>query len=1370
MATAELAPQDPQHLIDRFVARFGPAYRHLAAHAALPLVLTPDLLHYLRNAFLRGQVPWLAEADLLLSDLCKEVGYEQYAMHPGVRARLIAELKGQPNGSERIKEVARLLLQYLHRLRRSGSIPGSDALREQQWSALAYLDSERVSDDIQEALAALVERLQARPQDLDALASLAKITQNLAPQLDQNPELLELARDITSLITGDSGPPDGSRGGPAPGPIAITPESPKDAHAIHSPGDLVSQIASTFREWSDRVGRTPSPTEAVRPSATGTSEEVNAKTALKLVVDLTYFRGQLEEAARQGLGGMMQEANHQITNLEKELARLMPPDQLLGVLIREQDALRAKLEGKEDDSARSELMRRIDALEKEITRLAGSSSRTPSEVTGEGRAKAFDILLFYAPEDEKQALLLRNALETKGLHCWNPNRDLEPGGLSSRRIIGAISSSRVALLILTPASNASNWVHHEIAYVRSEGIPILSIRLEEVEPSQELSFLNEIQSLDGFPPPLEDHLPRIVEGIERALKRQVDGVPPRDSRPSATRIKILLLNAIPTVTRLQFEEESRAVAESVRTAELRDAVEVIATSNARLVDLQRLLLQHRPQILQITGFGSLFGEMILADDESQMKSVSGPTLAMLLRRFGESVRVVLFTDGYTQTLAREITEVIECTIGTSESMSHQAALVFTSSFYQAIGHGRSIQEAFNLANSALLLEGFPDKNTPVLRVRAGVDASRVVLTNSVERGEPDRTDHARRSEPSTDRIRGKFHGGRRMVLQAVRDLEGESTDYVDDAQVAERTRMALDDVRDWLELLEGQRCIERTWTGTGVSAYVTAKGKQTLRLYDGRVGAQGPAPEATSASPPSGTSPEYQVLHAIHDLVKDSAGFVTDADVAERTRMALDDVKDYFLVLEENEHVELARTTAGLSAYVTAKGRLALKNPRSYGGPPGPPSRLRQPSVPPLESQERLVLQAVGDLTKDSTDYVTDAQVAERTRMAVEDVRDWLEVLDGQGYIEVARMAVGLSAYVTAKGRLTLRRAPGPELQNSPRPVSKRTQDPASLAYAYSYKDEALRDELEEALALLKRQGLISGWHDRMIGAGDEWKGAIDKNLEEAQLILFLVSASFLASDYCWDVEMKRALERHDRGQARVIPVILRPCDWQGAPFGKLQSSPKDGKAISSWKNRDEAWTDVAKAIRRAVNERFVERERGMEGVSAYVTTKGIPAFKMTEPIPETTGPIRLFYSYSHKDKSLRDELEEVLALLKRQGHISGWHDRMIGAGEEWKGQIDKNLEESQIILLLISPSFLASDYCYDIETKRALDRHDKGEATVIPVLLRPVDWEGAPFARLQGLPIDLRPVTTWTNKDEAFKNIAQGIRRAIEGMRNGTR
>jgi hypothetical protein len=155
----------------------------------------------------------------------------------------------------------------------------------------------------------------------------------------------------------------------------------------------------------------------------------------------------------------------------------------------------------------------------------------------------------------------------------------------------------------------------------------------------------------------------------------------------------------------------------------------------------------------------------------------------------------------------------------------------------------------------------------------------------------------------------------------------------------------------------------------------------------------------------------------------------------------------------------------------------------------------------------------------------------------------------------------------------------------------------------------------------------------------------------------------------------------------------------------------------------------------------------------------------MADARDQMNGAISLFYSYSHEDEALRDELEKHLALAKRQGYIAGWHDRRIGAGEGWNGELDKNLEEAQVILLLISPSFLASDYCYDIETKRALERHDRGDARVIPVLLRPVDWEGAPFARLQGLPTDLRPVTTWENRDEAMRNIAQGIRRVVEEM-----
>lgn len=145
---------------------------------------------------------------------------------------------------------------------------------------------------------------------------------------------------------------------------------------------------------------------------------------------------------------------------------------------------------------------------------------------------------------------------------------------------------------------------------------------------------------------------------------------------------------------------------------------------------------------------------------------------------------------------------------------------------------------------------------------------------------------------------------------------------------------------------------------------------------------------------------------------------------------------------------------------------------------------------------------------------------------------------------------------------------------------------------------------------------------------------------------------------------------------------------------------------------------------------------------------------------------VEVFYSYSHQDAALRDALEKHLAILKRQGVITEWHDRGIGAGHEWAGEIHAHLNAAQIILLLISADFLASDYCYDVELKRAMERHEAGEARVIPIILRPVDWRGAPFSKLQSLPTDGKPVTSWANQDEAFLNIVQGIRAAVEERR----
>ena len=146
-----------------------------------------------------------------------------------------------------------------------------------------------------------------------------------------------------------------------------------------------------------------------------------------------------------------------------------------------------------------------------------------------------------------------------------------------------------------------------------------------------------------------------------------------------------------------------------------------------------------------------------------------------------------------------------------------------------------------------------------------------------------------------------------------------------------------------------------------------------------------------------------------------------------------------------------------------------------------------------------------------------------------------------------------------------------------------------------------------------------------------------------------------------------------------------------------------------------------------------------------------------------TRVPVTLFYSYAHEDEPLRVQLEIHLSLLRRQGLISEWYDRKILPGARWAQEIDEHLERASIILLLVSPDFLASDYCYDIETQRALERHKRGEASVIPIILRPCDWQNAPFKDLQCLPSEGVPITKWDNQDEAFVEITAGIRRAIE-------
>lgn len=200
------------------------------------------------------------------------------------------------------------------------------------------------------------------------------------------------------------------------------------------------------------------------------------------------------------------------------------------------------------------------------------------------------------------------------------------------------------------------------------------------------------------------------------------------------------------------------------------------------------------------------------------------------------------------------------------------------------------------------------------------------------------------------------------------------------------------------------------------------------------------------------------------------------------------------------------------------------------------------------------------------------------------------------------------------------------------------------IFFSYSHADEVFRDEIETQLAMLKRQGVIEVWHDRRILAGEGIDDTISDNLEQADIILILVSADFLKSDYCYQREMTRAMERHEDKDAVVIPVILRACDWHHAPFGKLMAVPKDGRPITQWPDRDQALLDIAQAIRRIAEARLANLP-----LKRTVREKAIqPPGKlevMPVPVGARSSNLRLAKTFTEKElDSFRIETFEFIA------------------------------------------------------------------------------------------------------------------------------
>ena len=230
--------------------------------------------------------------------------------------------------------------------------------------------------------------------------------------------------------------------------------------------------------------------------------------------------------------------------------------------------------------------------------------------------------------------------------------------------------------------------------------------------------------------------------------------------------------------------------------------------------------------------------------------------------------------------------------------------------------------------------------------------------------------------------------------------------------------------------------------------------------------------------------------------------------------------------------------------------------------------------------------------------------------------------------------------------------------------INKTEEVHINIFFAYSREDSTLRDRLDKHLSGLKRKNYINTWYDGKIDAGKEWEKEIDSNLSKADILLLLISADFIASDYCYEVEMTKAISRHEKGDAVIIPIILNPCDWSDLPFSKIQGLPQNGKPITStyWENSEIALNEVAKSIKDIVENLLTTKNKRLKAISEILNEKD-NELKIT---------LQQLEEYNFEQEIVRETIHNLKIEKKNL-------DGEILALKESTIELDKSLKQNQI-------------------------------------------------------------------------------------------
>lgn len=275
---------------------------------------------------------------------------------------------------------------------------------------------------------------------------------------------------------------------------------------------------------------------------------------------------------------------------------------------------------------------------------------------------------------------------------------------------------------------------------------------------------------------------------------------------------------------------------------------------------------------------------------------------------------------------------------------------------------------------------------------------------------------------------------------------------------------------------------------------------------------------------------------------------------------------------------------------------------------------------------------------------------------------------------------------------------------------------------------------------------IIQAWDFR---PGGNFVLDMQRAAQDAQKTIVVLSQDYLNAAYTQSEWAAAFTQDPSSSKRKLIPIRVKDCK----PDGILQAI---------------VYVDLVGLAEQEASDAVLDalQERAKPTQKPKFPSTNLHSESPQAPFPGGVERIPLFFSYSHKDELWRDELAKHLSLLVRQGVISEWHDGRMLPGDEWEAEISENINKARIILLLISADFIASDHCFGKEMMLAMTKHEEGSAKVIPIILRSCLWRETPFGKLQALPRDGKPVTTWDNQDEAFLNIAEGIRLACQELK----